>query len=100
MPRAVAHPTPNPDSLKFTAEASPADGGATLFVAEGLAAYRTAAEAVGDALGEALFKVAGVADVLVLPSFVTVTKRPDADWRNVAGEVEAVLNAHLARRDR
>ena len=97
MPRAVAHPTPNPDSLKFTAEASPADGGIPVFIAEGLAAYRTAGEAAGDTLGEALFKVAGVSSVLVLPSFVTVTKRPDSDWRTVLGEVEAVLNAHLAR---
>ncbi len=97
MPRAVAHATPNPDSLKFTAEASPAGGDNTVFIAEGLAAYRTASEAAGDTLAEALFRIPGVASLLMLPSFVTVTKRPDADWRNVAGAVEAVLNAHLAR---
>jgi hypothetical protein len=96
VPRAVAHPTPNPDSLKFTAEASPADGASPLFITEGLAAYRNPREAAGDALGEALFKVPGVSSVLVLPSFVTVTKQPDSDWRHL-GEIEAVLNAHLAR---
>jgi hypothetical protein len=97
VPRAVAHPTPNPDSLKFTAEASPAEAGSVAFISEGLAAFRTASEAAGDALGEALFEVPGVASVLVLPAFVTVTKQPDVDWSRVARGVEAVLNAHLAR---
>jgi hypothetical protein len=95
VPRAVAHPTPNPDSLKFTADGQPARP----FIESGLAAFHSAAEATGDVLGEALFGVPGVSTVLVLPAFVTVTKRPEADWSAVAGGVEAVLNAHLGRAD-
>jgi hypothetical protein len=91
--RAVAYPTPNPDSLKFTADGDDARP----FIESGLAAFHSAREATGDPLGEALFGVEGVAGVLVLPAFVTVTKRPDAQWATVAGRVEAILNAHLER---
>ena len=97
MPRAVAHATPNPDSLKFTAELSNGDAGHPSFTSGGLASFNSAGEAAGDPLGEALFGIVGVAGVLVLPAFVTVTKLRDADWGPVAGAVEAVLNEHLSR---
>jgi hypothetical protein len=91
--RAVVSPTPNPDSLKFTAEGP----GGRPFIESGLAAYHSAVEARGDPLGEALFRVEGVASLLILPAFVTVTKRPEAAWAALAGRVESSLNAHLER---
>jgi hypothetical protein len=97
VPRVVAHATPNPDSLKFTAEPSAGDAGHPLFIPSGLASFNSAGEAAGDPLGEALFAIVGVAGVLVLPAFVTVTRRRDADWGSMAGAVEAVLNEHLSR---
>ena len=38
----------------------------------------------------------GVASVLVVPAFVTVTKRPETDWNPLAADVERVLTAWLA----
>ena len=80
-------PTPNPDSLKFEAE------GGTV-VPSGLRAFHSAAEASSDPLGAALFRLDGVASLLVVPQFVTVTKRPDASWDGLIDAVERVLLAH------
>lgn len=88
MPAVRLHPTPNPNSLKFTAE------GAT-FIPSGLAAYRSPEEAADDPLGAALFAIEGVADVLLLPAFATVTKRPEAHWDRVLPEVQRTLEGHL-----
>jgi hypothetical protein len=94
--RVVAHATPNPDSLKFTVDGDATPAGAS-FLESGLAAYRSAAEAAGDALGEALFAIPGVAGVLILPAFVTVNRTPGTDWGPLVSAVEHVLNTHLAR---
>lgn len=88
MPRIVAHPTPNPDSLKFVAD------GAS-FIESGLRAYGSGREAEGDALGTALFALRGVANVFVVPQFVTVTKHPAADWDHLAPAVVRVLTTQL-----
>jgi hypothetical protein len=87
MPKVSARPTPNPDSLKFTTDGA-------RFIASGLRAYRTPAEAEGDPLGAALLAVGGVADVLILPDFVTVTKHPAAGWDDLLPAVERILQAH------
>jgi len=81
------HPTPNPNSLKFAATDGP-------FIPSGMGAYASAAEAEADPLAAALFTVEGVANVLVLPAFVTVTKRPDADWNRMLPAIEDALTAH------
>lgn len=88
MPPFTVQPTPNPNSLKFTTTAGP-------FIEQGMGAFDSAAEADGDPLGAPLFAVPGVINVLVLPPFVTVTKRPDADWNDVLPRVEQILTAHL-----
>lgn len=97
MPRVAPHPTPNPDSLKYVAGPDASGAPPPPFIAAGLAAFHSAREAAADPLGAALFAVPGVASVLVLPAFCTVTKRPDADWARVAPAVERVLDEHLAR---
>lgn len=83
------HPTPNPDSLKFTISGF-------RFIPSGLRSYRTPDEARGDALGTALLAIPGVADVFVVPDFVTVTKRPATPWDAVVPAVERVLAEHAA----
>jgi hypothetical protein len=83
-------PTPNPHSLKFAATGKP-------FRDAGLGAYASAAEAADDPLASALFAIDGVADVLILPAFTTVTKRPDADWNALLPRVEAVIERHFER---
>lgn len=85
------HPTPNPNSLKFTAMGK-------TFIDSGLGAYASAEQAAVDPLAAALFEVEGLADVLVLPPFATVTKRPEADWNVMLPRIEKVVEAHLSAR--
>ncbi len=87
--RIRVRPTPNPDSLKFEAQ------GGTI-IPSGLLAFHSAAEAEADPLGRALFALGGVASLLIVPQFVTVTKRPDASWDGLLDAVERTLSAHLA----
>lgn len=80
--------TPNPNSLKFTSAATP-------FIDRGMGAYGSAAEAEADPLARALFEVHGVADVLILPAFLTITKRPEANWDGMLPAIERVITTHL-----
>ncbi len=88
MPTVTAAPTPNPNALKFAVEG-------TALIPSGLLSFRSAREAEAHPLGRALFALDGVADVLLLPQFATVTKRPAADWNLLLPAVERVLEAHL-----
>ena len=91
LPRAMTvttRPTPNPDTLKFEVS------GATLTTERQLV-FHSAREAEGHALGEALFGVRGVADLLIFPDWVSVTRQPAADWNLLATAVENVLREHV-----
>ncbi|HYE58729.1 MAG TPA: NifU N-terminal domain-containing protein, partial [Rhodothermales bacterium] len=55
--RFVAHPTPNPNSLKLER----ADG--QPIIAEGMRSYTSPAQAAADPLGTALFAIPGVTGV-------------------------------------
>lgn len=57
--------------------------------------FNSAQEAEAHGLGRRLFAVAGVANVFIVPQFVTVTKHPDADWNRVLPPVEAALHAYF-----
>lgn len=81
-------PTPNPNSLKFTATGTP-------FLDDGMLACASADEAQAHPLSAALFEVEGVLNVLVLPAFATVTKRPEADWNAMLPRIERILSEHL-----
>ena len=82
-------PTPNPNSLKFTATG-------TSFIESGMLACANATEAAAHPLSAALFGVEGVFNVLVLPPFATVTKRPETDWNAILPQIETILLEHLA----
>lgn len=83
------HPTPNPNSLKFSTLGRS-------FIESGLESFSSAVDAQGHPLGKELFGVKGVANVLILPAFITVTKRPEEDWNQMLPKVEGVLDRHLA----
>ena len=85
-------PTPNPDSLKFEVS------GGTLAPPGGLLSARTPDEAAPDPLAAALFALDGVASLLVVPTFVTITKRPDASWDALLRAAERVFAEHLGSR--
>lgn len=92
MPSIHVSPTPNPDSLKFSVE------GATL-IPDGLRAFGSAREAEGDPLAATLFSLSGVANVFIVPDFLTVTKHPAARWDRLAEAVERILSEHVASQD-
>lgn len=78
--------TPNENAIKVT--------GPRPFV-QGSKTVRSAEQAEGD-LEEALFAVDGVVQVFFLNDFVTVNKRPDAEWDAILPKVEAALEQHQA----
>jgi len=82
------HPTPNPNSLKITTERGP-------FIDEGMLSFARAEAAADHPLGAALFEIEGVANVFILPQFLTVTIAPGADWDAILPAVEAVLDRHF-----
>jgi len=81
-------PTPNPNAGKFVTDREVVPGGASR-------SYHDPAQARGDALGEALMALDGVASVFMVEDFVTVTKRPEADWQELIPRVEAAIRANL-----
>lgn len=82
-------PTPNPNSLKFSTSGPS-------FIPQGMLAFSSAEEAADDSLGAALFALPGVANVFVVPAFVTVSKAPAADWDALIPAIERILAEHLA----
>lgn len=77
-------PTPNPNAGKFTADRRLVEGKASH-------SYYSAAQAAADPLAARLFELDGVASLFMADDFVTVTRRPDADWQQLAPRVIAVM---------
>ncbi|MBK8870899.1 MAG: NifU family protein [Elusimicrobia bacterium] len=75
--------TPNPDALKFITD--------NRLVERGALSFENADSAKTHALGEALFAAGPVASVFILDRFVTVTKRPDADWENLEPLLKSII---------
>lgn len=82
------HPTPNPNSIKITTTLGP-------FVDDGMESFDSPAEAEGHPLGEALFAVPGIENVLILPGFVTISKSPGASWEHMMTKVKKVLAGYF-----
>lgn len=88
MPALHTEPTPNPNSIKITTDAGP-------FIADGMVSITSPTDADAHPLGQLLFAVDGIANVLILPQFVTVSKTDAADWKEVMPRVKQILTAHL-----
>ena len=92
MPRFQTQPTPNPNSLKITSDGS-------LFIEKGMESFNSAAEAAEHPLGSRLFAIDGIANVFVLPAFLTLTKTPDTDWDAILPAAKDVLSAYFNERE-
>lgn len=77
--------TPNPDALKFYLEAP--------LPISGSRHYDEAGAAQGDELATALFALAEVESVFYMADFVTVTKKPDAEWRELRDRISGVIES-------
>lgn len=80
--------TPNPNAGKFILDREVVPGDKSR-------SYFTPAEAQGDALGEALMALDGVASIFMVEDFVTVTRHPGTDWQLLIPRVEAAIRAVL-----
>jgi hypothetical protein len=84
MAIATASSTPNPNAKKFTLDAKLTDG----FNATELGDH-------DNAFVRAVMALDGVVAVFGVNDFVTVTRRPDADWDQIVPAVVAAAAAHL-----
>ncbi len=101
MPTKIAkfEPTPNPDALKciLAAPAPPAQPAPLVEPAHPGAAiarprsYRSLSDAAADPLAQRILSVPGIAGVLILNDFITVTRAPGAPWPAIKLGVEAAL---------
>jgi Fe-S cluster biogenesis protein NfuA len=80
--------TPNPATLKYVINRPLLD--------RGTANFTDPASAANSPLPRRLFEVPGVTAVMVGPSFVTVTRRDDADPVELHDRVHEALHAHFA----
>lgn len=85
MAHATPAETPNPNAMKFTLD---------MTLPEMINAPSPAA-ATGQPLAESLFGIDGVVGVFATADFVTVSKRPDAQWDAIVPATVEVLRTAL-----
>jgi len=76
--------TPNPNALKFTVGVDV--GGPKTFVA---------GQDADDPLAVGLLSLPGITSIFMTADFVTLTKIPDADWAEIAGPAQEILQSHF-----
>jgi hypothetical protein len=85
MASATPGPSPNPNALRFALDTTLPD----------TINFTSAEEAAGDPFGAAVFAVDGVVSIFGVNDFVTVNRRPDADWDPIVQAVQAAAAEHL-----
>ena len=77
-----AHPTPNPNAMKFS-------------VGTSVGSPKSADAPDGDPMTDALLGVEGVASIFMTADFVTVSKTPEAEWEAITPAVTEILGSHF-----
>jgi hypothetical protein len=77
--------TPNPNAVKFTVGQSV--GGPTTFVPS---------KPTDDPMAKELLALEGVTSVFLTADFVTISKRPEADWSTIVPAAQAILEEHFS----
>jgi hypothetical protein len=85
MATATPSPTPNPNALRFSLDIQ----------LPGTVTASSSAEAGDDPFLGALLAIDGVASVFGTADFVTVTRKPGADWDDIVPEVQQAAASHL-----
>jgi hypothetical protein len=75
--------TPNPNALKCVLNRR---------VAESPKSYFKPEDAAADPFAASLFAIPGVTNILIHSDWITVSKRPDADWKSIKSGLERVLH--------
>lgn len=82
-----AQPTPNPNALKFIVDGALSDQPLSFFNADA---------AKDHTLASKLFAIPGVTSLLILNDFVTVSKTPEAVWREITPAAKRVIAEHAS----
>jgi hypothetical protein len=77
--------TPNPNAVKFTVGKSV--GGPATFVPD---------KPTEDPLAQELLSLPGVTSIFLTADFVTISKRPEADWDGIVTAAQAILEEHFS----
>ena len=85
MATATPSPSPNPNALRFSLDTTLPDS----------INFTSAEEAAGHPFAAAVFAVDGVASVFGVNDFVTVNRKPNAEWDPIVEAVQAAAAAHL-----
>ncbi len=85
MATATPSPTPNPNAMKYDLDVK-LTGSLNLANAEA---------AAGNPFAEAVFGIEGVQSLFGVNDFVTVTRKPGADWDVIVAGVEQAAGEHL-----
>lgn len=85
MAAAVSSTTPNPNAMKFSLDVK----------LPGTLNLASAEAAAGDPFASAVFAVAGVQSLFGVNDFVTVTRKPGADWDTIVAGVTEAAAEHL-----
>ena len=85
MATATPSPTPNPNAMKYDLDVRLP---ATMNL-------NNAEAAAGNPFAEAIFAVEGVQSVFGVNNFVTVTRKPGADWDTITAGVQKAAAEHL-----
>jgi Fe-S cluster biogenesis protein NfuA len=88
--RMHAERTPNPNSIKWVLGRPVVEGNAT-------AHFDAAPPASVSPLAARLFAIEGVAGVFLASNFVTVTKRPEVEWTDLAQPIVDAIKASLGK---
>jgi Fe-S cluster biogenesis protein NfuA len=83
-----AERTPNPNSIKWVLGSPVVDGSAS-------AHFESAPSSAVSPLAARLFAIEGVTGVFLASSFVTVTKRPELQWTDLAQPIVDAIKACL-----
>ncbi len=85
MATATPSPTPNPNAMKYDLDVK----------LPGTLNLPNAEAAAGNPFAEAVFGVEGVQSLFGVNNFVTVTRKPGADWDVITAGVQKAAAEHL-----
>ena len=85
MATATPSPTPNPNAMKYDLDVK----------LPGTVNLANAESAAGNPFAEAVFAVEGVQSLFGVNNFVTITRKPGADWDVITAGVQKAAADHL-----
>lgn len=83
--------TPNPNAVKFISRYT--------VKTEGSSNYHTVEEASANPLAQKLFELSGVTQIYFFDNYITISKDPTVEWKEIGDEVVELLQAELPEHD-